>query len=192
MSVLVDQRFAREMVRAVRGHRPNVRWVGNGQAVKDNKGNVLKAYEPYYSSMPNQTTRKPDLESSVDFGGPRHEWGPRAVLESQVRAQFRARKPKSRADPPLNRPLVPAEPIHDGRMARATPPSLYCPPATAPAPTRLRPRTAAANTSPQETPPAHRPATTPERSRTSAPTLDPARPPPAPSSYSTPRAWASP
>ncbi|PRQ08098.1 SpvB/TcaC N-terminal domain-containing protein [Enhygromyxa salina] len=29
---------------------PDVRWVGNGRVVKDNKGNVIKAYEPYYSS----------------------------------------------------------------------------------------------------------------------------------------------
>jgi hypothetical protein len=31
---------------------PDVRWVGNGRVVKDNKGNVIKAYEPYYSSTP--------------------------------------------------------------------------------------------------------------------------------------------
>jgi RHS repeat-associated protein len=31
---------------------PDVRWVGNGRVVKDNKGNVLKAYEPYFSSTP--------------------------------------------------------------------------------------------------------------------------------------------
>jgi RHS repeat-associated protein len=29
---------------------PNLRWVGNGRVVHDNKGNVVKAYEPYYSS----------------------------------------------------------------------------------------------------------------------------------------------
>jgi hypothetical protein len=30
--------------------RPNLRWIGNGRVVADNKGNVVKAYEPYYSS----------------------------------------------------------------------------------------------------------------------------------------------
>jgi hypothetical protein len=29
---------------------PDLRWVGNGRVVLDNKGNVVKAYEPYYSS----------------------------------------------------------------------------------------------------------------------------------------------
>ncbi|PRQ09407.1 RHS repeat domain-containing protein [Enhygromyxa salina] len=29
---------------------PDVRWVGNGRVIRDNKGNVVKAYEPYFSS----------------------------------------------------------------------------------------------------------------------------------------------
>ncbi|EDM79665.1 hypothetical protein PPSIR1_16425 [Plesiocystis pacifica SIR-1] len=31
---------------------PALRWVGNGRAIRDNKGNVLEAYEPYFSSTP--------------------------------------------------------------------------------------------------------------------------------------------
>ena len=29
---------------------PNLRWIGTGRIVTDNKGNLIKAYEPYYSS----------------------------------------------------------------------------------------------------------------------------------------------
>ena len=31
---------------------PNVRWVGTGRTVYDNKGNPVKQYEPYFSSIP--------------------------------------------------------------------------------------------------------------------------------------------
>jgi RHS repeat-associated protein len=44
---------------------PDVRWVGNGRVVKDNKGNLLKAYEPYYSSTPNYEDEAELVEQGV-------------------------------------------------------------------------------------------------------------------------------
>ena len=32
--------------------RPNVRWVGTGRTVLDNKGNPVKKYEPFFDSSP--------------------------------------------------------------------------------------------------------------------------------------------
>src|SRR5690606_22298037 len=44
---------------------PNLRWVGNGRVVKDNKGNMLKAYEPYYSSTPEYEDEAELVEQGV-------------------------------------------------------------------------------------------------------------------------------
>ncbi|PRQ09409.1 RHS repeat domain-containing protein [Enhygromyxa salina] len=44
---------------------PNVRWVGNGRVVLDNKGNVLKAYEPYFSSTPDYEDEAELVEQGV-------------------------------------------------------------------------------------------------------------------------------
>ncbi|PRQ09355.1 SpvB/TcaC N-terminal domain-containing protein [Enhygromyxa salina] len=44
---------------------PDVRWVGNGRVVFDNKGNVLKAYEPYFSSTPEYEDEAELVEQGV-------------------------------------------------------------------------------------------------------------------------------
>src|SRR5690606_19458787 len=44
---------------------PDVRWVGNGRVIKDNKGNVIKAYEPYYSSTPDYEDEAELVEQGV-------------------------------------------------------------------------------------------------------------------------------
>ncbi|PRQ09960.1 RHS repeat domain-containing protein [Enhygromyxa salina] len=44
---------------------PNVRWVGSGRVVLDNKGNVLKAYEPYFSSTPEYEDEAELVEQGV-------------------------------------------------------------------------------------------------------------------------------
>ena len=44
---------------------PNLRWIGNGRVVKDNKGNVVKAYEPYYSSTPDYEDEAELVEQGV-------------------------------------------------------------------------------------------------------------------------------
>ncbi|MFO7566460.1 MAG: toxin TcdB middle/C-terminal domain-containing protein [Enhygromyxa sp.] len=44
---------------------PDLRWVGNGRVVLDNKGNVVKAYEPYYSSTPDYEDEAELVEQGV-------------------------------------------------------------------------------------------------------------------------------
>jgi RHS repeat-associated protein len=44
---------------------PDLRWIGNGRAIKDNKGNVVKAYEPYYSSIPDYEDEAELVERGV-------------------------------------------------------------------------------------------------------------------------------
>ncbi|PRQ02174.1 RHS Repeat protein [Enhygromyxa salina] len=44
---------------------PELRWVGNGRVVHDNKGNVIKAYEPYYSSTPDYEDEDELVEQGV-------------------------------------------------------------------------------------------------------------------------------
>uniref|UniRef100_UPI00280AB262 hypothetical protein n=1 Tax=Enhygromyxa salina TaxID=215803 RepID=UPI00280AB262 len=44
---------------------PSLRWVGNGRVVKDNKGNVIKAYEPYFSSTPEYEDEAELVEQGV-------------------------------------------------------------------------------------------------------------------------------
>jgi RHS repeat-associated protein len=44
---------------------PDLRWIGNGRVVKDNKGNVVKAYEPYYSSIPDYEDEAELVEQGV-------------------------------------------------------------------------------------------------------------------------------
>ncbi|HPG77009.1 MAG TPA: hypothetical protein PLU61_12590, partial [Rhodoglobus sp.] len=44
---------------------PALRWIGNGRAIKDNKGNVVKAYEPYYSSIPDYEDEAELVERGV-------------------------------------------------------------------------------------------------------------------------------
>jgi YD repeat-containing protein len=44
---------------------PNLRWIGNGRTIKDNKGNVVKAYEPYFSSTPEYEDEAELVEQGV-------------------------------------------------------------------------------------------------------------------------------
>jgi RHS repeat-associated protein len=44
---------------------PNLRWIGNGRVVRDNKGNIVKAYEPYYSSTPEYEDEAELVEQGV-------------------------------------------------------------------------------------------------------------------------------
>jgi len=44
---------------------PNLRWVGNGRTILDNKGQVLKAYEPYFSSTPEYEDEAELVEQGV-------------------------------------------------------------------------------------------------------------------------------
>ncbi|MFV8753052.1 SpvB/TcaC N-terminal domain-containing protein [Nannocystaceae bacterium ST9] len=44
---------------------PDLRWIGNGRVIKDNKGNVVKAYEPYYSSIPDYEDEAELVERGV-------------------------------------------------------------------------------------------------------------------------------
>ena len=44
---------------------PSLRWIGNGRIVRDNKGNVVKAYEPYYSSTPEYEDEAELVEQGV-------------------------------------------------------------------------------------------------------------------------------
>ncbi len=44
---------------------PDLRWIGNGRVIKDNKGNVVKAYEPYYSSIPDYEDEAELVEQGV-------------------------------------------------------------------------------------------------------------------------------
>ncbi|PRQ06642.1 SpvB/TcaC N-terminal domain-containing protein [Enhygromyxa salina] len=44
---------------------PDVRWVGSGRVVLDNKGNVVKAYEPYFSSTPDYEDEAELVEQGV-------------------------------------------------------------------------------------------------------------------------------
>lgn len=52
---------------------PNLRWVGNGRVVRDNKGNVVKAYEPYFSSTPEYEDEAELVEQGVT---PLHHYDP--------------------------------------------------------------------------------------------------------------------
>ncbi|NVB39974.1 toxin [Pseudenhygromyxa sp. WMMC2535] len=44
---------------------PDLRWVGNGRVIRDNKGNPLKAYEPYFSSTPDYEDEAELVEQGV-------------------------------------------------------------------------------------------------------------------------------
>jgi hypothetical protein len=44
---------------------PSLRWIGNGRNIKDNKGNVVKAYEPYFSSTPEYEDEAELVEQGV-------------------------------------------------------------------------------------------------------------------------------
>ncbi len=44
---------------------PDVRWIGNGRTVFDNKGNAVKQYEPYFSSVPDYEDEAELVEQGV-------------------------------------------------------------------------------------------------------------------------------
>jgi RHS repeat-associated protein len=44
---------------------PNVRWVGNGRVILNNKGNPVKQYEPYFSVSPDYETERELVETGV-------------------------------------------------------------------------------------------------------------------------------
>ncbi|MFV8749406.1 SpvB/TcaC N-terminal domain-containing protein [Nannocystaceae bacterium ST9] len=61
---------------------PALRWIGNGRVIKDNKGNVVKAYEPYYSSIPDYEDEAELVERGVS---PLMHYDPRGRL---IRTDF--------------------------------------------------------------------------------------------------------
>jgi hypothetical protein len=44
---------------------PNVRWAGNGRTILNNKGNAVKQYEPYFSTLPSFDDEKDMVELGV-------------------------------------------------------------------------------------------------------------------------------
>ncbi|PRQ02187.1 hypothetical protein ENSA5_25220 [Enhygromyxa salina] len=83
--------------------------------------------------FPVRREEDPDGESSVHQSHTEIRTGSLHVGVGLVGVRISLNEAQTPADPPSNPRLNAAEPIHAGRMARATPPSLYFPPATAPA-----------------------------------------------------------